>query len=434
MVTLLVVGYGLLTAGLCGLAVTTLAWMLFAWRSAGSLADLTQPQQRHPPDEARERLSFSLLVPARHEEDVLAATLDLLVAIDYEDFEVIVIVGHDDPATAAIAKACAQAHPERIRVVVDNHAQKNKPRALNTALPYATGDIVGVFDAEDVVHPQLLNSVARVMATGACAAMQSGVQLMNYWSSWFAVRNVLEYYFWFRSRLHFQAERGFIPLGGNTVFVRRSVLELLGGWDGDCLAEDCDLGVRLSSHGFRIFVSYDPVLVTKEEVPATLGAFVRQRTRWNQGFLQVLFKGDWKMLARRRDRALALYTLSTPFVQSATGLLLPLAVITMVVGRIPAPLAMLSFLPLIPTFVTVAVEHLALQEFTQLYGVKARIRDHARLFFGTPVYQAVLSYSAIRAVIRHWRRKYAWDKTAHLGLHLREASTATPGETAEAAA
>ena len=95
--------------------------------------------------------------------------------------------------------------------------------------------------------------------------MQGGVQLMNYHSNWYSVRNVLEYYFWFRSRLHFHAAQRFIPLGGNTVFVRTDLLRQAGGWDPDCLAEDCELGVRLSSAGARVAVAYDPELVTREE-------------------------------------------------------------------------------------------------------------------------------------------------------------------------
>ena len=73
------------------------------------------------------------------------------------------------------------------------------------------------------------------------------MQLVNFRFSWLTVRNVLEYYFWFRSRLHFHARQGFIPLGGNTVFIRTEVLRSVSGWDPDCLAEDCELGVRLSA-------------------------------------------------------------------------------------------------------------------------------------------------------------------------------------------
>ena len=96
---------------------------------------------------------------------------------------------------------------------------KNKPKALNTALPYCSGDDRRVFDAEDQVHPALLAHVDPRSA-GRADVVQGGVQLINFQSSWYTLRNCLEYFFWFRSRLHLHAERRFIPLGGNTVFVR----------------------------------------------------------------------------------------------------------------------------------------------------------------------------------------------------------------------
>src|SRR5207302_103134 len=126
---------------------------------------------------------------------------------------------------------------------------------------------------------------------------------------WLAVRSALEYYFWSRSRLHFHARQGFIPLGGNTVFVRTELLRQAGGWDPNCLAEDCELGVRLSTLGARTVVVYEPALATREESPRSLRAFVRQRTRWNQGYLQTLRKGYWRSLPPRR-RLLGVFTLA----------------------------------------------------------------------------------------------------------------------------
>src|SRR5256886_10279378 len=131
---------------------------------------------------------------------------------------------------------------------------------------------------------------------------------MNFRSSWLTVRNVLEYCFWYRSRLHVHARQHFIPLGGNTVFVRTAVLRAVSGWDPDCLAEDCELGVRLSALGAKTVVFYEPELVTREECPPTLKAFARQRTRWNQGYLQTLAKGHWRRLGFRQ-RALGVYVL-----------------------------------------------------------------------------------------------------------------------------
>ena len=59
--------------------------------------------------------------------------------------------------------------------------------------------------------------------------VQSGVQLINHNTKWYCFLNVLEYFFWFRSSMHFFANIGMTPLGGNTVFVRRELIDLVAG-------------------------------------------------------------------------------------------------------------------------------------------------------------------------------------------------------------
>ncbi|HMC67816.1 MAG TPA: glycosyltransferase, partial [Mycobacteriales bacterium] len=297
------------TVTLFVMSATTLWWMLHAWRTPDTLVSTGYAVLPDAPE-----LSFSLLVPARHEQAVLATTLERLVRVQHPAVEILAIVGHDDPETEAVARSVASRHPAQVRVVIDHHVPKNKPKALMTALPECRGEIVGVFDAEDDVDHRLLRFVDAAFRRTGADVVQSGVQLVDIRAHWFSMRNCLEYFFWFRSRLHLQARRGFIPLGGNTVFVRADVLRAAGGWDTTCLAEDCELGVRLSVAGARTAVAYDPHIVTREETPPTMRALIKQRTRWNQGFLQVYRKGLWRGLPRRQ-RALARFTLAQPFLQ-----------------------------------------------------------------------------------------------------------------------
>ncbi|RMI06656.1 glycosyltransferase [Cellulomonas triticagri] len=419
-------GYGaiaLVAVALTAIALSTLWWMLHAWRDHAALTATRFSGVARP---AAHR--FTLLVPARHEEEVLGQTLDRLAQQTHPDLEIIAIVGHDDPGTELVAREAAARHPDLIRVVVDDSVPKNKPKALNLALTVATGDVVGVFDAEDEVHPRLLELVdTRFEETGA-DVVQGGVQLMNFQSSWWSLRNVLEYYFWFRSRLHFHARSRFIPLGGNTVFVRREWLDWSQGWDAGCLAEDCELGVRLSSAGARVVVAYSPDVVTREETPGTFVSLFKQRTRWNQGFLQVLGKGEWRNLPTRRQRGYARYLLSMPFLQAATGLLVPVSIALVLLVKVPTPLALLTFLPLVPTVVTVAVEVAGLAEFGRLYGRRPRVRDYVRLVLGTFPFQVFLAAAAVRAVLRQLKGDSSWEKTEHTGAH-RDADVApTRGE------
>jgi glycosyltransferase XagB len=402
----------LMSLCLFGVALGTVWWMLHAWRDPETLEETGfAPEQGSP------RLSFSLLVPARHEQAVLRDTLEQLLRLDHPRFEILPIVGHDDPETAAVADAVARRHPDRVRVVVDRSWPKNKPKALNTALPLCRGDVVGVFDAEDEVDERLLRSVDRNFRARGADVVQGGVQLVNFRSSWFALRNCLEYFFWFRSRLHLQERHRFIPLGGNTVFIRTDLLRSVGGWDPECLAEDCELGVRLSTMGAAISVAYDPYLVTREETPDTMWALLKQRTRWNQGFLQVLRKREWRGLPGHRQRMLARYTLAQPFLQAFAGVAIPFAIVSAIVLHVPVGVALFSFLPAVVTIAMVAFEVVGLREFCRVYYVRPKLRDYVRLVLGTPLYQLMLAAAACRAVARELRGERGWEKTAHGGAH-----------------
>jgi cellulose synthase/poly-beta-1,6-N-acetylglucosamine synthase-like glycosyltransferase len=397
---------------LFGLAVTTVWWMLHAWRDPA-----TYDATGFAGETGRPERSFSLLVPARHEQDVLGETIERIVRLDYPFFEVIVIVGHDDPETAAVAEGLAARHPEHVRVVVDSSTPKNKPKALNSALKLCNGDVVGVFDAEDEVDRRLLRAVDRAFGATGAEVVQGGVQLINFRSSWFSMRNCLEYFFWFRSRLHLHEQHRFIPLGGNTVFVRTDLLRFVGGWDADCLAEDCELGVRLSALGARISVCYDPHLVTREETPDTVWGLLKQRTRWNQGFLQVLRKGEWRRLHTPSERLLARYTLAQPFLQAFTGIAIPIAVVTALLAKVPIGVALITFLPALPTIAMLVFEAVGLREFCRVYYFRPRAIDYARLVLSMPFYQVVLAAAACRAVTRELRGQRGWEKTQHTGAH-----------------
>ncbi|MEU5160582.1 glycosyltransferase [Streptomyces sp. NPDC020875] len=403
------------------MAVFTLWWQMHAWRTPEILASTSFDRP-----EGEVGLSFSLLLPARHEQAVLQHTIERLLESTHSNYEIIVIVGHDDPETTAVAVRAAERDPLRVRVITDTHEKKNKPKALNTALPHCRGDIVGVFDAEDQVHPELLAHVDHAFTTTGADVVQGGVQLINFHSSWYSLRNCLEYFFWFRSRLHLHAEKGFIPLGGNTVFVRTEVLREADGWDPDCLAEDCDLGVRLSSVGKKVVVAYDSDMVTREETPDTLMSLLKQRTRWNQGFLQVYRKKDWKQLPGRRQRALARYTLMTPFLQAFTGVIIPLNVAIALFFDVSVGAAMVSFLPAVTAVMTFIFEVVGLHDFGRQYGLRVRFVHYLKLVVGGPFYQILLAGAALRAVWREQRGRNEWELTSHIGAHLTEAAPTAP--------
>jgi cellulose synthase/poly-beta-1,6-N-acetylglucosamine synthase-like glycosyltransferase len=398
-------------------ATSTFIWMMNAWRTPDSLEADGRKDNGQPA-----RYSFSLIVPARDEELVLPNTLARIMSSDHPDFEVLVVVGDNDPGTQAVAEQLAGQYPDRIKVIVYSASPKSKPKALNAALQHCGGEITGIFDAEDDVHPALLRRVDQAFGATEADVVQAGVQLMNFRSHWFTVHNVLEYYFWFRSRLHVHARQRFIPLGGNTVFVRTAVLRSVGGWY-DCLTEDCEIGVRLSTLGAHTAVFYEPELVTREECPPTVRDFIKQRTRWNQGFLQTLGRGYWRRLPLRQ-RALGAYILANPYVMALSWLMIPAAIATAVLIKEPVGITLLSFLPVLPMLGMLVAEGVAIAEFCRTYGERARLVDYLRLVGGLLPYQALLAYAAGRAVVRQARGTNSWHTTTHLGQHISKAAVA----------
>lgn len=402
------------TVLLFAVCVGTLWWMLHAWRTPENYESTN-----FPTDGVLSRHTFSIIVPCRDEPyEVMVATIQRLLDQTHRRVEIVISVGDDDVDTVDRAWMLAALYPQNIKISVNGEPVKNKPRQLNSALQLCTGDIVGIIDAESLTAPGLLTHIDATFQLTRADVVQGAVHLVNYRSRWFTLRNCLEYRIWFRSRLHGHANSGFIPLGGNTVFVWRHLLEQVGGWDGDCLAEDCEIGVRLSAMGKHVVCVYDPKLTTLEEAPTTVKTFVKQRTRWSLGFMQVLAKGEWKKLPTWQRRLGGWWTLVQQFAMALAGVLLPIAFVTAVALSLPAGIVMITYVPLIPLLLTVVFEILVLREFGRDMNFKIGLRDYVLLVVSTPFYQAMLLYSAVAAAVKFRRRNFSWDKTPHTGTHL----------------
>lgn len=389
--------------------------MLYSWEHPESLQRSAGPQSFLPP-----RLSFTVLLPARHEEAVIFDTIRRVWAANYpqELLEIVVICHADDAGTIAEAeRAIAMIGWPNVRVESFTSGPINKPHGLNIGLQRTRNGVVTVFDAEDDIDANIFNVVNTIMLTEDRRVVQAGVQLMNFRDHWFAIHNVLEYFFWFKSRLHFHADVGMIPLGGNTVFVRRPLLERLGGWDERCLTEDADLGVRLSALGEPIRVVYDSRHVTREETPATVSQFIKQRTRWHQGFLQVLRKGSWHDLPTLRQRLLGLYTLTYPIFQAVLTLLWPVMLLLILWLKLPVTTTIVSFLPLYALALQLLAAIVGAWMFTREYGFRFPLLTPLVMAVTFVPFQLLLGMSAIRAVYREVRQKNNWEKTRHVGAH-----------------
>lgn len=412
---LIIAGLVLLSILMIWQSMFSLYLMMYGWEDIDRIERDKLPNKYADP-----KYSFTALIPVRHEEHVIGDTIRAVAKIDYPEHlkEIYIIVRVDDEKTRAkVERVINQLNNPNIKLVLFGDMPINKPHSLNIGLRHATHDIVVIFDAEDQPSRDIYNIANTQILEKKLDVLQSGVQLMNFTSNWFATLNVLEYFFWFKSALHYFAKQAIIPLGGNTVFFKRTLLQSIGGWDEECLTEDADVGIRMSVFGAKIGVIYDEQHTTQEETPHSLGGFIKQRTRWNQGFLQILFKGDWKSLPTFRQRLLAIYILLIPQIQTVFLLMLPVSISLAFVLNLPVFFAMITFIPLLLLVLQLVAYNIGLYEFTKGYKLKYPITIPFAILFAFYPYLLILWISAMRALIRIATNNSTWEKTKHLNAH-----------------
>ncbi|MEM4911311.1 MAG: glycosyltransferase family 2 protein, partial [Metallosphaera sp.] len=159
------------------------------------------------------------------------------------------------------------------------------------------GDIIGIFDADTVPKLDDLAYVASKFKDERVAAVQGMLLPINVRESiisrFASIEELIyEYSIAGRARLGF-----FIPLEGTLTFIRKDVIEKLGGFNEYSLTEDLDLSLKLIANGYKIV--YLPSAVAWREVPISLRSLIKQRLRWYRGHLEVRIgkvRLDWRII------------------------------------------------------------------------------------------------------------------------------------------
>lgn len=242
-------------------------------------------------------VTFTLVIPAKNEEKVLGRLLDRLVNQEYDrsKYEILVLEDGSTDNTLGICYSYASKYPNISCIHLEKaNVVNGKSRALNYSLKVAKGDIIGIFDADTIPRLDMLSIAAAKFKDTDVAAVQGRVIPINVRESVIArfasmEELIFEYIISGRSKLGL-----FSPLEGTCSFIRKNVLEELGGFNENVLTEDLDLSIKLVSKGYRII--YSPAIIGWREVPVKFRSFVLQRLRWYRGHLEISIRNSLKEL------------------------------------------------------------------------------------------------------------------------------------------
>jgi cellulose synthase/poly-beta-1,6-N-acetylglucosamine synthase-like glycosyltransferase len=361
-----------------------------------------------------------VLVPLFNEHDIAPRLVARLSRLEYpqDKLEVLLILEHSDSVTA---NALAQSElPDWMRIItVPPGSPQTKPRALNYALDFANGEIIGIYDAEDAPAPDQLRTVADTFAKAPpnVACLQGVLDFYNAHNTWLTRCFAIDYATWFRLVLPGLVRLGFaIPLGGTTVFFRRRILEKIGRWDAHNVTEDADLGLRLARRGYRTeFISS----VTFEEATATVPAWIRQRSRWIKGYAvtwAVHMRAPKRLLNELGLRKFLGFQILFLGTLSQFVLAPYLWSFWLVLVGLPHPLGQIAPWGVVVAF---AVAFLLCEIATIIaLALSVATPRHRDLIWWVPLmhlYFPLSAFACWKAIAELTTRPFYWDKTAHGG-------------------
>jgi cellulose synthase/poly-beta-1,6-N-acetylglucosamine synthase-like glycosyltransferase len=305
---------------LVGVLLTVCLWALYNMPIlASGVKDFCKKRQTPQKKNMPEKLlpSFSIVVPVKNEEHVIDRLLTSLSTLNYplNKREIIIV---EDGSTDRTNDICVNYAKEHANVKILHKPLSNgKPSALNFALAHAKGDIIAVFDADNVPAHDALLAVVEYFEDPKVAAVQGRTASIN------PKENMLTQFIAYEEAVWCEAYlRGkdvlnlFVHLKGSCQFIRRNVLQQLQGFDEAVLSEDMEISARLIENDYKIRYASD--VVALQESPSNLKTLFKQRTRWFRGTMEVAFKYGRLMTNLNRIKFDAETTLFGPFILIAS--------------------------------------------------------------------------------------------------------------------
>ena len=405
---------------------------------------------------------IAVVAPAYNEALTIVESVEALIALQYPDFEVIVVNDGSRDRTLEVLiehfrlKPVERLHetrlshkpisglfasPEYPRLLVIDKPNGGKADALNAGINVARAPLVCGIDADTLLEPDSLLRVVRpfieeprtiaaggtIRIANGCVVQGGRVLRTSLSKNFLALVQVVEYL-----RAFLMARLGLSRMGALLIisgafglFDRQAVLEA-GGYSHGTVGEDMELVVKLHRlfrdrrQPYAITYVAEPVCWT--EAPESLRILASQRTRWQRGALETFFRHRDMFLNPRYGRIgtigfgqLFLVDVIGPVIEVVGYVLMPLL---WALGLLSLDY-LLAFIAMIFTFgVFVSVATLILEE------VELRRLSRARdLFVLTLIsiaenfgYRQLCNFWRVKGFYQFLRKRQGWGEMTRLGF------------------
>ena len=236
---------------------------------------------------------LTIQLPLYNEMYVAQRLIDAVCEMRYprDRLEIQVLDDSTDETTALVAELVQRRAREGLDIVHLHRTVRTgfKAGALEAGLQVAKGELIGVFDADFVPHPDFAHNLVHHFTDPGVGMVQARWGHLNRDHSVLTrVQAILlDGHFVIEHTARNRSGR-FFNFNGTAGIWRRSCIEDAGGWQHDTLTEDLDLSYRAQMRGWRFLFLQNEV--SPAELPVEMSAFKSQQHRWAKGSIQTARK------------------------------------------------------------------------------------------------------------------------------------------------
>jgi cellulose synthase/poly-beta-1,6-N-acetylglucosamine synthase-like glycosyltransferase len=246
--------------------------------------------------------AVTIQLPIYNEKYTVKRLLQAITRLDYpgDKLQIQVLDDSTDDTAQLVSQLVDEYKSQGVNIerLHRTNRQGYKAGALSEGLQSASGEIIGIFDADFVPEPDWLKKTVPFFQNEKLGCLQTrwGHTNRHYNSLTRAEALGIDGHFVIEQTVRFENDL-FLNFNGTAGLWRRSCIEDAGGWKADTLTEDLDLSYRAQLRGWKI--AYLPDVVVPAELPSQVEAFKKQQFRWAKGSIQVVKKILPQVLKRK---------------------------------------------------------------------------------------------------------------------------------------
>lgn len=229
----------------------------------------------------------SIVVAARNEQACIKTTIESLLALEYKNYEIIIV---DDSSTDSTYSICKEfADKGLIRFFRNNEAagRTGRPIATNFGISMANGEFIISLDADTSYDYDIIQRIIGPFRDPNVGVVAGNLKVSNINDSIWTVCQAIEYAIsigmWKRWT---NVTHTTLQASGAFGAFRMETIRSFRGWDPE-LAEDADVSVKARKSGWDI--AFAPYAIAMTNVPVKLISLIKQRRRWDKGTVRTYY-------------------------------------------------------------------------------------------------------------------------------------------------